>query len=76
MDTQEDEISGAIIIPSSKMDLLKPDALMNEDVWENFGVLFCLICFNIPLCLMVNQETAVLESQAQQNVYLVIKALL
>ncbi|XP_052125453.1 potassium voltage-gated channel subfamily KQT member 1-like isoform X6 [Frankliniella occidentalis] len=32
MDTQDDEMSDTIIIPSSKMDLLKPDVLMNEDV--------------------------------------------
>ncbi|XP_034253065.1 potassium voltage-gated channel subfamily KQT member 1-like isoform X2 [Thrips palmi] len=32
MDTQDDEMSGSMIIPSSKMDLLKPDVLMNEDV--------------------------------------------
>lgn len=32
IDTQDDEMSGAIIIPSSKMDLLKPDVIMNEDV--------------------------------------------
>lgn len=32
MDTQDDEMSGAIIIQSSKMDLLKPDVLMSEDV--------------------------------------------
>lgn len=34
LDTQEDEMSSAIIIPSSKMDLLKPDILVAEDVWK------------------------------------------
>lgn len=28
----DDEMSAAMIVPSSKMDLLKPDVLMNEDV--------------------------------------------